>query len=91
LQASVRLMPSTMLYSGRSADQIHLIVSMKAVPIKLLLLLFRFVVIVAHYYYLTVISFTAVTTFSFRLCWMYLYSDIAVQYKYTGKVYAVTV
>jgi len=34
LQASVRLMPSTMLYSGRSADQIHLIVRIKAVIIE---------------------------------------------------------
>jgi len=30
LQACVRLMPSTMLYSGQSADETHLIVSTEA-------------------------------------------------------------
>jgi len=59
LQASVRLMPSTMLYSGRSADEIHLIVSIKKLIVcccvlhdhcLLLLLLLLLLMLLLHYY-----------------------------------------
>jgi len=57
LQACVRLMPSTMLYSGRSADETHLIVSTVITIEMIFVVLINVIIIVfAHCSIIVIVS-----------------------------------